>query len=191
MWDKCILTKFAGTMDADRMTADLHFDKKSLEAYRQHFYTEQGAYHFAIILFASLTGCWLAGSMVACRAKIVQEWGLTRYLGRVLFPPVALYAVAATILFACLPKLAASEVVVTGHHWWQSRFAFSLRNEIRAGLQDQPQILERTPKQIAESLLMFFGRQPRQFHRRKIGQERHRSCLRPRRQADADRSTNS
>ncbi len=111
MWDKCILSKFAGTIDADRMTADLQFDRKPFEACRQHLYTRRGARHVALILFTCLTGCWLAASMVACRAKVVQPWGLTRYLGRVLLPVVALYAVGAAILFACLPKLATSEVV--------------------------------------------------------------------------------
>ncbi len=168
MWGTCTLTKFAGTIDADRMTADLHFDKKPFEAYRQHFYTRQGAYHFALILFACLTGCWLAASMVACRAKIVQEWGLTRYLGRLLFPPVALYAVGAAILFACLPKLAASEVV-TGHPWRQSYFASDLRANMKEILQDQPQLLQRTQKEIAESLLKLhgiYGRRGEQHNRR-------------------------
>ena len=78
MWDKCILTKFAGMIAADRMTADLHFDMKPFEAYWQHFYTRQGTYHFALIVFVCLTGCWLAASMVACREGLVKDWGLTR-----------------------------------------------------------------------------------------------------------------
>ncbi|MFZ1933728.1 MAG: DUF2330 domain-containing protein [Thermoguttaceae bacterium] len=155
MWDKCILTKFAGTIDADRMTADLQFDKKPFEGYRQHFYTEQGAYHLSLILFVCMTGCWLAGSMVAYRAKIVRPWGLTRYLGRVLLPVVAMYGIGVTILFACLPKLAASEVV-TGRHWRGAQLV-SLHGDIAEALQDRPWILQRTAKQIGESLLQLCG----------------------------------
>jgi hypothetical protein len=153
MWDKCILTKFAGTIDAGGMTADLHFDRKPFEAHQQHFYTRRGAYHFALILFACLTGCWLAVSMVACRRTMVVDWGLTRYVGKVLLPVVALYAVGAAILFACLPKLAGSEVV-TGRHLGSDYFSVEIYAGVKGAMRGCPQILQLPQNKIAELLLM-------------------------------------
>ena len=42
MWNNCILTKFAGTIDAGKMTSDIQFDWKRFKPYQQHFYTIQG-----------------------------------------------------------------------------------------------------------------------------------------------------
>ena len=108
----CILTKFAGTIDAGDMKADIQFDLKPFKSYRQHLLVPSKAHsHFALILFVCLAGCWTGDSMVACRTRIVQPQELPRYLGKVLLPPVGLYAIGSAILFASLPKLASADVV--------------------------------------------------------------------------------
>ena len=162
MWNDCILTKFAGTIDADKMTSDIQFGWTPFKPYRQHFYTTQGAKAFALLVFICFLGGCLAVSMVVCKELIVQPRGLWRYLGRVLLPAAVFVAVLAVGVFASLPKLDASEVVV-GNAWRQQMSPWSVLGSFERALEDRPDILQGSENAIAERLLKYVsgpGRQP-------------------------------
>ena len=99
--------------------------------------------------------------MVACRRGIVKDWGLVRYIGKVLLPAIVLFGIGGGIVFACLPKLAASEIV-TGR--LRRNFAESLHYSIEATLEKTPEILRRTEKEIGESLLRMYNG-PKEQHK--------------------------
>jgi Uncharacterized protein conserved in bacteria (DUF2330) len=152
MWNNCILTKFFGTIKADDMIADLQFDWKPFKSYRQHFFTDQGARQFAWLLFVCMTGCWIGASMVACRASMVKDWGLIRYLSIVFFPAAVLFAVIAAIGFVRCPKLASSEVA-RGSWFLSKHHTIILHDYIKSTLEENPKILHGTEKEIGESLI--------------------------------------
>jgi hypothetical protein len=156
MWNNCILTKFAGTIDADKMTSDIWFDWKPFRPYRQHFYTDRGARGVAFVTFIFLVGSFLAVSMVLCDERIRQPQGPRRYLAKVLLPAVALSGILAVSVFACLPKLDASEVT-TGSFRRPENVAWAVRNNFEEALKDSPNILQGTEKDIAEHLLNYLN----------------------------------
>ena len=92
MWDDCVLTKFAGTVDSKNMTSDMLFTWSPFEAYQQHFFTVSGATELALILFVLLTGGWCFVSMIVCEKRIKQANGFRWYAGRVLLPAIVLLA---------------------------------------------------------------------------------------------------
>jgi hypothetical protein len=92
--------------------------------------------------------------MVVCRKTIVVDWGLTRYIGKVLLPMIVLYGIGGAIVYACLPKLAAAEIV-TGRMTRYS--AESYRHNMEATLEENPQILSGTEKEIGEALLRMYN----------------------------------
>jgi hypothetical protein len=152
MWDGCVLTKFAGTISAANMTADIRFDWMPFDAYQQHFYTRHGAWQFTLLVFVSLAGGWGVLSMLACANKIEQSPRRGWYFVRVLLPGVILAAVVAGIELVRLPRIADCEVEV-GPAWRQSTFVSCLRNDIEDALKDRPAIIEGTQDEIAARLL--------------------------------------
>jgi hypothetical protein len=152
MWNDCVLTKFAGTIKAADMTQDIRFQWRPFRAFRQHFYTANGARDVAVILFVFLAGGWLFVSMIVFSTRIKQPGGRRWYFGKMLLPAIVLFSVGAAIVFACLPKLAASEVAV--HPWRQQfHFPFSFRAEIEFVLKDHEDVLRGTDQEIAAALL--------------------------------------
>ena len=57
-----------------------------------------------------VVGVWAVASMIKYRQRIREPRGLRWYLGKELLPVIALSAIAAGVLFACLPKIDLSEV---------------------------------------------------------------------------------
>ena len=43
VWNRCVLTKFSGTISSQDMGRDMRFGWGPFRAYRQHFHTGQGA----------------------------------------------------------------------------------------------------------------------------------------------------
>lgn len=157
MWNECILTKFAGPIDADKMTSDIQFEWKPFEPYREHLFTIQGAREVALIVFIGVLGASLAVSMFVCQKKIVQPKGFWRYLGRVLLPSVALVAILAAGAFICLPKLDASEVV-QGHVWMLRASSMRVFNTFKVGLDGwRPELFQDSEKEIADRLLKLLS----------------------------------
>lgn len=156
MWNKCVVTKFAGTIDADRMTSDIRFGLTPFRPYREHFYTVQGAKQSALLMFVCLLGCWIAASMIACRKRIMEPEGLFPYLGRVLLPAIVLIAILAAGVFVCLPVLDASEVV-TGRGYRFHRFSRMVVYRLKNALDGCPDALQGTEKEIAERLPRYIG----------------------------------
>jgi hypothetical protein len=157
MWNKCILTKFAGPIDADKMTSDIQFDWKPFEPYREHLFTIQGAREVALIVFIAGFGASLAVSMFVCQKKIVQPKGFWRYLGRVLLPSVALVAIFAAGAFICLPKLDASKVV-QGHVWMLRASSMRVFNTFKVRLDGwRPKMYQDSEKEIADRLLKLLS----------------------------------
>lgn len=154
MWDSCVLTKFAGTINSNNMTRDLQFAWSPFEACQQHFYTTSGAMTLAVILFVLLTGGWCVVSMIACQKRIIQASGFRWYLGKVLLPAIVLFAVGAGIVFISAPKLSASEVQLSRSHYsWGDFFPSDLRRSIEMLLKDHPDIVQGTDQEIAAWLL--------------------------------------
>jgi hypothetical protein len=158
MWDKCVLTKFAGTINANDMTGDLRFDWKPFEACQRYFYTISGARDFAMILFIALTGSWCFATMILCNGRIMQPGGFWRYLGQVLFPAIAIFGLGAGIAFASVPKLGDSEVEISRGRWRQYRLPMDLRIDIQSLLDKHREILRGTDREIADYILKSLKR---------------------------------
>jgi hypothetical protein len=156
MWNKCVVTKLAGTIDADKMTSDILFGLTPFQPYREHFYTVQGAKQSALLVFVCLLGCWLAASMIAYRKRIMEPEGLLPYLGRVLLPAIVLIAIFAAGVSVSLPVLDASEVV-TGHGFRFHRFSRMVFSRFKNTVDERPDALQGTEKEIAERLLKYSG----------------------------------
>ena len=153
MWNDCVLTKFAGNIDSHDMTKDIDFAWGTFKTYRQHFYTEKGAWSFALILFISFTGGWCLISMLVCEKKIKQPGGFGRYITKVLLPAVVLLAVGAGVVFAVVPKLKTTEVSVSRGFRWPYAYPFVLQESIEEELDEFPNVLQGTDQEIAAWLL--------------------------------------
>jgi hypothetical protein len=152
MWNDCVLTKFSGTISAAEMTKDIDFQWRPFHAYRQHFYTMQGARDVAVIVFVSLLGGWVFVSMIVFSKRITQAGGGRWYFGKAILPAIVVSAIVAGIVYAGLPRLAASEVAVGSWRQW-SRFPLSLQSRIESLLEDHADILRGTEQEIAAGLL--------------------------------------
>jgi hypothetical protein len=154
IWDSCVLTKFAGTINSNNMTRDLQFAWSPFEACQQHFFTTSGARSLALLFFVLLTGGWCFVSMIVCRKRIVQSRGFRWYLGRVLAPAIVLFALGAGIVFVSVPKLSASEVWLSRSHYsWGDFFPSDLQRSIEMLLKDHPDIVQGTDQEIGAWLL--------------------------------------
>jgi hypothetical protein len=160
MWDKCVLTKFAGTIDSRDMTKDIRFGWRPFEAFQQHFYTTSGARTLALIFFVGLTGGFCFVSMIACEKRILQPGGAWWYARRVLLPAIAIFAIGSGTAFACLPKLDPSEVQISRGLYWRQFVPVELRRAIESILAEHPEILQGTKDQISSSLLKYLGELP-------------------------------
>ena len=149
MWDRCVLTKFAGTVDAVNMTDDIHFTWKPFKSHQEHFFTRYGAGCLAVILFAVVVGGWNIVSMRDYARGLVQPKGFGRYFVKKMIPAIALAAILAGVCFAALPKLDNADVQFV--HW--RRPPSDLPWTIDALLKESPDILRRSPSEIATFLL--------------------------------------
>jgi hypothetical protein len=160
MWDKCVLTKLAGTIDSRDMTKDIHFGWRPFEALQQHFYTESGARDLVLILFIGLTGGWCFVSMVACEKRILKPRGLGWFATKVLLPATAILAIGSGIAFNSLPKPNPSEVQVRRGGDSPEQDSYRLSSAIESILAEHPEILQGTNDQISSSLLKYLGDGP-------------------------------
>jgi hypothetical protein len=156
MWNKCVVTKFSGTLGADAMKSDLLFNQVPFAPFRQHFYTTVGARTYAIIWFIGLFGVWLAVTMLICEKTIKQPRGCRRYFGRVLLPGVIVFAAATALLYICLPKIAMADVALG--RFRQFRFAINFRDVVDDLAQKEQNILQCTTAEITDRLLKGFTR---------------------------------
>ncbi len=154
LWNGCVLTKLSGTVRAGEMKEDIRIDWKPFHAYRQHFYSVQGARAVAWIVFLVLAGGLGFASMLTQRKKIVEPGGLSWYLGRVLLPRAVLSAIVAGIVLASLPKVPAAEVQVFRH---RDYYGSLLQSEIASLLNDHPKLLRGTSREIADAILKQLG----------------------------------
>ncbi len=161
MWHQCVLTKFTGTVSSNNMTSDVQFAWNPLEACRQHFFTMSGARNLALILFVLLTGGWSLVSMVVCERRIKQAHGFRWYVGKALLPASVLFAVGAAIVFISVPKLGASEVHLSRGHYGRHFFPHELCRSIETLLNDHPDMVQGTDREIAAWLLKALDESPR------------------------------
>jgi hypothetical protein len=150
MWDKCVVTKFAGAIDSTKMTSDLNFSWVPFEPYRQRLFTTRGARETVLIWFVGAMGVWVFVSMIIFRKRIRTPGGPIRFFGVAIVPAVAILALAAAVGYARMPKLADSEVNV-------SPYSFSIPSqlyyEIRDLVQERPEVLEGTEQEAVEAIL--------------------------------------
>ena len=152
MWNGCVVTKLVGTLSATEMAEDLHFVSQPFTAYRQHFFSREGAREASWILLISAIAIWTAVSMARYRQRIVEPRGLRWYLGKRMLPAVALSALGAVILFAGLPKIAPAEVQISrGLSYWFARER--IVGWVENALKSRPQLLEKSESEIADCLL--------------------------------------
>ncbi len=78
MWDGCVLTKLAGTINADDMTGDIGFTWKPYRALQKHFYTESGARQSGWLVFLRYGAIWTLVSMLICKLW-AQDWEPLRW----------------------------------------------------------------------------------------------------------------
>jgi hypothetical protein len=160
MWEGCVITKFSGTIEPERMVTDLKFTWIPFKAYRDIFYTRQGATESAIAIFIWITGGWLLVSMLIFRRQIAQPGNLWWYCNRVLLPVGLLAAVFASLFYASRSKLPDSEVRVM-HGYLPSYDANAFKREIEMRIGDKPAILQKTEKEIAAYLQEHLGQYTR------------------------------
>ena len=153
MWNNCVLTKFAGTVDSNNLTEDIQFAWNPFEAYQQHFFTMSGARTLVAILFVLLTGGWCFVSMIACEKRVKQPHGVRWYFGKVLMPAIMLFAVGAGVVFIAVPKLNTSEVQLSRGHYLRYVLPLGLCNSIETLLREHQEVLHGTDQEIAAWLL--------------------------------------
>lgn len=106
MWDGCVLTKFSGSLRSGQMTQDIRFGEQPFKPVREHLYSHRGARSLAVLVFIWACGGWLFLSLLPFASKKPKDSAsVNAYLARVFLPPALLLAVAAGILYLCLPKL--------------------------------------------------------------------------------------
>jgi hypothetical protein len=151
MWDQCVLTKFVGQIDAKKMTDDLQFSWIPFKAYRQHWFTPQGAKETAAIYFIAAAGIWVFSAMIIFHRKIKSFDVAIRYFYTVIAPVLAILVVADYVGYLRMPKLENSEVRVSrGYHhdlpadiYWQMSTLLS----------KHPYILKYSDQDIADAIL--------------------------------------
>jgi hypothetical protein len=149
MWDGCVLTKLAGTVDAASMTEDIRFRWEPFKALQSHYFTQYGARCVAVILFALVIGGWNILSMLDYAKGRVQPRGFNWYFVKRVVPGIVLGVIGAAGCFAIVPKLGNDGVHVSrgprGRSDWFPRI-------LRSSLEDSPDVLGRTDSEIAAFL---------------------------------------
>ena len=153
MWDDCVLTKLAGTIDAASMADDLHLTWKPFEPFRPHFFTRHGARGLAAIFFVVVLGCLNAVAMILYAWRVRGPRRLASYFVTGLLPAIAAAIVVAGICFAVVPKLPDSDVQLLRT---RSSGAYWLTRVLPEALSKHPEVLTRTEAEIAGFLLQQF-----------------------------------
>jgi hypothetical protein len=150
MWDQCVLTKFAGQIDSEKMTDDLQFSWIPFKAYRQHWFTPQGAKETAAIYFFAAAGIWVFSAMIIFHRKIKSLEDVIRYFYTIIVPVLVILAIADYAGYRRMPKLENSDVRISRGfqhhpadlHWWMSCL-----------LNKHPYILKYSNQDIADAIL--------------------------------------
>ena len=152
MWGGCVLTKFAGNIDAASMTKDIQFNWKPFESHQEHFWTQYGARCGAEILFVILLGIGNIACMIEYAAKRrTQPNRLKWYFVKRFIPVIACAAVISGICFARFPKLGDCDIQVSPILW--NINVFSWRDDFERELMRHQEVMKRTEPEIADFLL--------------------------------------
>jgi hypothetical protein len=150
MWNGCVLTKFAGTIDATWMNKDIHFAWNPFESRRGHFFTDYGAGCLAAILFVVVVGGWNIVSMRDYAKGLAEPKGFLSYAMKKLIPAILCAVVVAGSCFALVPKLGSADVQLSqGSAYAEYRFKLDFSDV----LSKNPGVLTRPTADIAGFLL--------------------------------------
>jgi len=152
MWDGCVLTKLSGSIPAKAMVDDIRFEWRTFAPYREHFYTQQGAYTAAYIVFVILLGLFCLVSFVVWRRRFWEAHGVRQYFVRLALPAGTLIAIVAAVVFLALPKLDTGAVHVT-HRFRQYHFPMRVQHLLESALVDHPDVLSKDITDIEQFLL--------------------------------------
>ncbi len=158
MWPGCILTKLSGNIKSEQTTKDLRFKWETFKPQQEHYYTSLGATQTALVFFILLNGVWLFASLIMHRrrSEVKQDlyWDGWRFL------PRAIAVTSVISILACMwfPKLADSEVEVRrSSEMLQRVYYYDLIEAITQNVDDHPEMLKKTEKEISEAILNAFA----------------------------------
>jgi hypothetical protein len=112
MWDGCVLSKLCGVLTPAEMAEDIILELTTDQPYQEHYYSQQGAKHTAVV--ASLTAwCILLPVFTGLfYITIESKKGRKFYLLRIIVPSALLSLLLWVCTYTLLPKV---EVVSTGN----------------------------------------------------------------------------
>jgi hypothetical protein len=149
MWDKCVLTKLVGTIDAANMTKDLVLASKPFKAHQEHFFTRYGAGCAAVVIVVLMIGIGNILSMRDYAKGLVQPRGFLWYCWKRLLPVSAVALLVAGAFGAIVPKLGDSEIRVSRR---LVHVPGTLLERFEDRLTQDRELLKRSEQEIADSL---------------------------------------
>jgi len=149
LWNKCVLTKLAGTLRAAEMTQDLSFTWQAFVPYQEHFITESGAQRRTQIIIFGAIAVWLACFMIASRIRMATRGSILAHFGPLVLLAVVLIVVGWRMASAVAPQLADREVNLVR---WVRPPVFNQLWLYEQRLKDNPSVLERSEDEIAKWL---------------------------------------
>jgi hypothetical protein len=152
MWNDCILTKFAGTIKANNMEADIRFAWIPFTASRQHFYTSSGAFKTAIIYFIGAAGIWMFSSMLIFHKRIKELKGPLWYFGFILLPVFVIFALADFVGYLSMPKLTDSDMHISRS---MRNIPSTLQYSITEFLESHEAVLQGSEQEITDAILKY------------------------------------
>jgi hypothetical protein len=150
MWDGCVITKFSGSIDAKRITDDIHFTWAPFKAHQDHYFTRSGASDVALVLFFAMVGIGNILCMRDYARGFVQPVGFGSYCVRRLLLVGMVASLVAAGVFTLLPKLDNGEIQVGR---FRRCYVQSISAVYKDWLEQNPEVLKGTEAQIAAFLI--------------------------------------
>jgi hypothetical protein len=154
LWEGCVLTKFSGYLDAQRVTDDLHIHWTGFSPYQQHFYTPVGAGYVALMAFVSVLGGICVISLLIFGKRVKEPDGRSFYFLKLVPSAMVAALSVAAITFFVLPKLRTTDVqVISRGRIMGMIFPSTLQKAIRLILDEEPTLKEKNEQMIADAIL--------------------------------------
>ena len=134
------------------MAQDIQFTWKPFKAYRAHYFTQFGAQCAVAIVFVLVIGSWNIVSMLVHATGSIPPKGLESYCAGKLLPGIIAAIFAGGGCFMILPKLENSETDIL-RDLRSSVFEYWFMTDHQGPLSKNPEVLTRTPEEIAAFLL--------------------------------------
>lgn len=138
MWDGCVITKYTGSIAAADMNEDIEFGWQPFSAFREIFYTRQGAWDTFCVRLIAVFGTWCMISMFLFRRRIRQPGGTVWYFTKAWLPILVLFALCGAVWYAAAPKLEPSDVQLSR---MPSNFPRHLYHFIQSQMESAPAML--------------------------------------------------